>query len=73
MMRTRKGHKVYPLTVAQKFHLYYAPHCPSMAELNIGNSPAIEMEVGFDPPRETINEAYERGEGKGIPVLLHTH
>ena len=38
MMRTRKGHKVYPLTVAQKFHLYYAPHCPNMAVLNIGTS-----------------------------------
>ena len=25
MMKTRKGYPVYPLTVAQKFHLYYLP------------------------------------------------
>ena len=48
MMKTRKGHKVYPLTVAQKFHLYYAPHCPSMAVLNIGTSLTIEVELDWD-------------------------
>ena len=47
MMRTRKGHKVYPLTVAQKFHLYYAPHCPNMAVLNIGTSLTIEVELDW--------------------------
>ena len=63
MMRTRKGHKVYPLTVAQKFHLYYAPHCPSMAVLNIGTRLTIEGELGFDQLRKSINEAYARSEG----------
>lgn len=38
MMKTRKGHNVYPITVAQKFHLYYAKYCPNMAVLNIGTS-----------------------------------
>lgn len=37
-MKTRKGHNVYPITVAQKFHLYYAKYCPNMAVLNIGTS-----------------------------------
>ena len=36
MMKTRKGYPVYPLTVAQKFHLYYLPFCPNAAVLNIG-------------------------------------
>ena len=44
MMRTRKGHKVYPLTVAQKFHLYYLPFCPTAAVLNIGTSLTIGLE-----------------------------
>ena len=38
MMKTRKGYPVYPLTVAQKFHLYYLPFCPNAAVLNIGTS-----------------------------------
>ena len=66
MMRTIKGHKVYPLTVAQKFHLYYAPHCPSMAVLNIGTSLTIEVELDFDQLRKSINEAYARSEGMRI-------
>ena len=34
MMKTRKGYPVYPLTVAQKFHLYYLPFCPNAAVLS---------------------------------------
>ena len=26
MMRKHKGYPVYPLTVAQKFHLFYLPY-----------------------------------------------
>ena len=66
MMRTRKGHKVYPLTVAQKFHLYYAPHCPSMAVLNIGTSLTIEVDLDWDQLKKSINEAYARNEGMRI-------
>ena len=66
MMKTRKGHKVYPLTVAQKFHLYYAPHCPSMAVLNIGTSLTIEVELDWDQLKKSINEAYARSEGMRI-------
>ena len=66
MMRTRKGHKVYPLTVAQKFHLYYAPHCPNMAVLNIGTSLTIEVELDWDQLKKSINEAYARNEGMRV-------
>lgn len=45
MMKTRKGYPVYPLTVAQKFHLYYLPFCPNAAVLNIGTS----LTIGTDP------------------------
>lgn len=38
MMRTRKGHKVYPLTVAQKFHFFYLDFCPKKEVMNIGTS-----------------------------------
>lgn len=66
MMKKRKGYKVYPLTVAQKFHLYYAPHCPSMAVLNIGTSLTIEVELDWDQLKKSINEAYARNEGMRV-------
>ena len=66
MMRTRKGHKVYPLTVAQKFHMYYAPHCPSMAVLNIGTSLTIEVELDWEQLKKSINEAYARSEAMRV-------
>ena len=62
MMRTRKGHKVYPLTVAQKFHLYYLPFCPTAAVLNIGTSLTIEVELDWELLAKSINKAYERSE-----------
>ena len=66
MVRKRKGYKVYPLTVAQKFHLYYAPHCPSMAVLNIGTSLTIEVELDWEQLAKSINEAYARSEGMRV-------
>ena len=66
MMRTRKGHKVYPLTVAQKFHLYSLPFCPSAAVLNIGTSVTIEIEIDWDLLAKSINKAYARSEGMRI-------
>ena len=66
MMRTRKGHKVYPLTVAQKFHLYYLPHCPSAAVLNIGTSLTIEVEIDWEVLGRAINKAYERCEAMRV-------
>ena len=66
MMKTRKGYKVYPLTVAQKFHLYYLPFCPSAAVLNIGTSLTIEVELDWDLLKKSINKAYERSEGMRV-------
>ncbi|HJA68342.1 peptide synthetase [Lachnoclostridium sp. An169] len=65
-MKTRKGYKVYPLTVAQKFHLYYLPFCPSAAVLNIGTSLTIEVELDWDLLKKSINKAYERSEGMRV-------
>ena len=53
-MKTRNGFQVYPLTVAQKFHLFYLPYCPNAAVLNIGTSLTIGTEVDFDVLREAI-------------------
>lgn len=66
MMKTRKGYKVYPLTVAQKFHLYYLPFCPSAAVLNIGTSLTIETDIDWDTLNKAINKAYERSEGMRV-------
>ena len=45
MMRKRKGYPVYPLTNAQKFHLYYQSFCPKKEVVNIGTSLTIGMEL----------------------------
>ena len=45
MMRKHKGYPVYPLTVAQKFHLFYLPYCPSAAVMNIGTRLTIQSEI----------------------------
>ena len=66
MMKIRKGYKVYPLTVAQKFHLYYLPYCPNAAVLNIGTSLTIGTDLDWDVLKESIYKAYERNEGMRI-------
>ena len=58
MRKTRKGYQVYPLTVAQKFHYYYAERCPKKEVLNIGTSLTIGVELDFDMLRQSITEAY---------------
>ena len=60
MMKTRKGYPVYPLTNAQKFHLYYQSFCPKKEVVNIGTSLTIGMEIDIDALREAIYEAYAR-------------
>lgn len=62
MMKTRKGHKVYPLTAAQKFHFFYLDFCPKKQVLNIGTSLTIEVELDFEVLRQSIYKAYERCE-----------
>ena len=66
MMKTRKGHNVYPIKVAQKFHLYYAKYCPNMAVLNIGTSLTIGTELDWNVLRDSINYAYARNEAMRI-------
>ena len=60
MMKTRKGYPVYPLTNAQKFHLYYQSFCPKKEVVNIGTSLTIGMEIDIDALKEAIYEAYAR-------------
>ena len=60
MMRKRKGYPVYPLTNAQKFHLYYQSFCPKKEVVNIGVSLTIGMELDLDVLKESIYKAYER-------------
>ena len=66
MTKTKQGYEVYPLTVAQKFHLYYLPYCPNAAVLNIGTSLTIETEIDWEVLRDSIYRAYERSEGMRI-------
>lgn len=66
MMETKNGHNVYPLTVAQKFHLYYLPYCPNAAVLNIGTSLTIGTDIDWDVLRESIYKAYARNEGMRV-------
>ena len=60
MMRKRKGYPVYPLTNAQKFHLYYQSFCPKKEVVNIGVSLTIGMELDLDVLKESIYKVYER-------------
>ena len=60
MMRKRKGYPVYPLTAAQKFHVFYQDKCPKKEVLNIGTSLTIEMELDREVLKQSIRKAYER-------------
>ena len=62
MMRKRKGYPVYPLTAAQKFHLFYMNFCPKKEVLNIGTSLTIESEIDWEELKQSIYKAYERCE-----------
>ncbi len=62
MMKTRKGHKVYPLTNAQKFHYYYVKFSPKKEVLNIGTSLTIEVGLDWNVLKESIYKAYDRNE-----------
>ncbi|MDE6312954.1 MAG: peptide synthetase [Lachnospiraceae bacterium] len=61
-MKTRKGYPVYPLTVAQKFHLYYLAFCPKKQVVNIGNSLTIGTDLDWNVLKSSIYKAYERCE-----------
>ncbi|MGN0476450.1 MAG: condensation domain-containing protein [Ruminococcus sp.] len=61
-MNEYNGHKVYPLTAAQKFHIFYKDLSPKSEVVNIGTSLTIETEIDFDALRQAIYKAYERCE-----------
>lgn len=60
MMKKRNGYPVYPLTVAQKFHLFYLAFCPKKQVVNIGTSLTIETEIDWEELKRAIYKAYER-------------
>lgn len=62
MMRKRKGYPVYPLTAAQKFHLFYQNFCPKKEVLNIGTSLTIGADLDWKVLKEAIYKAYERND-----------
>ena len=61
-MKSRKGFKTYPLTVAQKFHFFYLNYCPNKAVVNIGTSLTIEYELDVEVLKQSVKKAYERNE-----------
>lgn len=65
-MKTRKGYRTYPLTVAQKFHIFYMDFCPKKEVVNIGTSLTIEYELNIDELRKAVYKAYVRCEGMRI-------
>ncbi len=66
MAETKNEKKLYPLTVAQRFHRFYYDYCPKKSVVNIGTSLTIEAEIDFDVLRESIQKAYERSEGMRV-------
>lgn len=62
MMRKRKGYPVYPLTNAQKFHIFYQNFCPKKEVVNIGTSLTMEAELDFEVLKQSIYKAYDRCE-----------
>ena len=62
MMKKRKGYPVYPLTSAQKFHIFYLNFCPKKEVLNIGTSLTIHVDLDWNVLKQSIYKAYERCE-----------
>lgn len=60
MMKKRKGYPVYPLTAAQKFHLFYQDFCPKKEVLNIGTSLTIGTDIDWDVLKQCVYKAIER-------------
>ena len=70
MMKTRNGYRVYPLTVAQKFHFFYQKFCPKKQVVNIGTSLTIEAELDWEVLKQCIYKAYERCESMRLRFAL---
>lgn len=70
MMKTRYGKKVYPLTAAQKLHLYCLRYCPKKQVLNIGSSLTIEVDLDLEILRKAIYQAYDRCESMRLRLTV---
>lgn len=62
MGKTRHGHKLYPLTAAQRLHDYCLKYCPKKQVLNIGSSLTIQQDLDWDLLKQAIYRAYDRCE-----------
>ena len=62
MLNKIDNKKLYPLTAAQKLHLFTLQYCPKKQVLNIGTSLTIKEEINFSILKEAIYEAYSRCE-----------
>ena len=69
-MKTRKGFKAYPLTVAQKFHEYYANVSPGKEILNVGTSLTIEFELDLDELSQPGPAGRKINGKKGMTISL---
>ena len=65
-MKTKNGHKTYPLTKAQKFHIFYSEYCPKKEVLNIGTSLTIAYELDLEVLKQSVYKAYERCESMRV-------
>lgn len=65
-MKTKNGHKTYPLTKAQKFHVFYSEYCPKKEVLNIGTSLTIAYELDLEVLKQSVYKAYERCESMRV-------
>lgn len=59
-MKTHKGYKTYPLTAAQKFHIYYMERCPKKEVVNVGTSLTIQYELDINVLKQSIYKAIQR-------------
>lgn len=69
MIKEIHGQTVYPMTVAQKFHLFYLPYCPRKEVLNIGTSVTISTDIDWNVLKDSIYKAYERCDSMRLRFL----
>lgn len=69
MRKTRYGHKVYPLTAAQKFHFFYLDTCPKKAVVNIGISVVLQTDLDWNVLKESILKACGRCESMRLRLM----
>lgn len=61
-MKVVNGKKCYPLTAAQRLHLYYQGTCPKKEVLNMGTSLTFQQNLDYNVLKEAVSRAYDRCE-----------